>query len=154
MTEIYTEALCPTVADTQALAGRLAALLRPGDLIVLCGGLGAGKTAFTAGLAVGLGVEEPVLSPSFVLVRRYESGFMPLTHVDVYRLGSINEFEDLEVLEMAQDGVLVVEWGDAVEADLPEDRLRVEFEVEGDGARVIHLRGIGSWVDRPLTELI
>jgi tRNA threonylcarbamoyladenosine biosynthesis protein TsaE len=77
-------------------------LLNPGDVVVLKGGLGAGKTLFTGGLAAGLGVEEQVVSPSFVLVREYRSGFMPLIHVDVYRLGSINEFDDLDVFEMAK----------------------------------------------------
>jgi tRNA threonylcarbamoyladenosine biosynthesis protein TsaE len=145
---------CPTLADTQALAARLAPLVRPGDVLILCGGLGVGKTAFAAGLAAGLGVEEPVLSPSFVLVRQYLSGFIPLTHVDVYRLGTLNEFDDLEVLELAAPGVLVVEWGDAVETGLPEDRLRVELEMESDGTRVIHLRGAGSWAGRPLAEAV
>ena len=106
------EVRCPEAADTQAFAGRLASTLRPGDVIVLVGGLGAGKTLFTGGLASGLGVEEPVVSPSFVLVRQYSSGFMALVHVDVYRLGSLNEFDDLDVFELAEEGVLVIEWGD------------------------------------------
>jgi tRNA threonylcarbamoyladenosine biosynthesis protein TsaE len=147
------EVRCPTVADTQALAGRVAALLRPGDLVTLIGGLGAGKTAFTAGLAAGLGVEEPVVSPSFVLVRQYRSGFIPLTHADVYRLESINEFEDLDVFETAGDGVLVIEWGDAVEGSLPGDQLRVEFDVGPDESRTLRLTGLGSWSDRPLEVL-
>ncbi|MCI0544486.1 MAG: tRNA (adenosine(37)-N6)-threonylcarbamoyltransferase complex ATPase subunit type 1 TsaE [Actinobacteria bacterium] len=147
------EIVCPTLADTQALAARVAALVRPGDVLVLSGGLGAGKTSFTAGLAAGLGVEEPVVSPTFVLVRRYRSGFMPLTHVDVYRLGSINEFDDLEVFELARDGVLVIEWGDAVDAAIPEDQLRVMFTVGEDGSRTIGLLPFGSWSQRPLEVL-
>ncbi len=144
---------CPQPADTLALAGRLAPLLRPGDVLILKGGLGAGKTLFTAGLAAGLGVEELVASPSFVLMRQYDSGFMPLVHVDVYRLGSLNEFEDLDVLETARDGVLVVEWGDAVEAGLPHDHLRVEFQVSEDGTRDITLVPTGAWAGRAL-ELV
>jgi tRNA threonylcarbamoyladenosine biosynthesis protein TsaE len=144
---------CPDPADTQALAGRLAPLLVPGDVVVLAGGLGAGKTLFTSGLAAGLGVEEQVASPSFVLVRPYLTGFMPLIHVDVYRLGSMNEFDDLDVFEPARDGVLVIEWGDAVENHLPEDHLRVEFEVEDDGTRVITLMPVGSWAKRSLGVL-
>ncbi|MCI0426313.1 MAG: tRNA (adenosine(37)-N6)-threonylcarbamoyltransferase complex ATPase subunit type 1 TsaE [Actinobacteria bacterium] len=147
------EIVCPTLADTQALAARVAALVRPGDVLVLSGGLGAGKTSFTAGLAAGLGVEEPVVSPTFVLVRRYRSGFMPLIHVDVYRLGSINEFDDLEVFELARDGVLVIEWGDAVDAAIPEDQLRVMFTVGEDGSRTIGLLPFGSWSQRPLEVL-
>ena len=98
-------------------------------------------------------MEEPVTSPTFILMREYRSGFMPLIHVDVYRLGSLNEFEDLEVLDVARDGVLVVEWGDAVEPGLPSDHLRVEFEVDDDGTRTITLVPMGSWNGRSL-ELV
>ena len=144
---------CPEPADTMALAGRLAALLRPGDVVILEGGLGAGKTLFTSGLAAGLGVDEPVASPTFVLMRQYRSGFIPLVHVDVYRLGSLNEFEDLDVLEVAGNGVLVVEWGDAVEGGLPADHLRVRIEVDDDETRRITMVPVGSWTKRSL-ELV
>ena len=144
------EARCPTEADTRAVASKLAASLRPGDVVLLAGGLGSGKTLFTGGLAAGLGVEEPVVSPSFVLVRRYLTGFLPLVHVDVYRLSSINEFEDLDVFELAADGVLVIEWGDALEGAVPEDHLMVDFTVEPDATRVLRLVPSGSWVDRDL----
>lgn len=147
------EVRCPTEADTAAFAARLAPLMRPGDVVLLSGGLGVGKTRFAAGLAVGLGVEEQVVSPSFVLVRRYDSGFLPLIHVDVYRLSSVNEFDDLDVLEMAAEGVLVIEWGDAVEPVVPEDHLRVEFEVEDDETRIIRLIPSGSWEHRELAEV-
>jgi tRNA threonylcarbamoyladenosine biosynthesis protein TsaE len=144
------EIACPTESDTRAVAAKLAANLRPGDIILLAGGLGVGKTLFTSGLAVGLGVEEQVLSPSFVLVRQYRSGFLPLVHVDVYRLGSVNEFADLEVLDLAADGVVVIEWGDAVEGQLPEDHLRIDFVVEDDDTRLLRLVPSGSWLERDL----
>lgn len=147
------EVRCPTEADTRALAGRLAAVIRPGDVVLLVGGLGSGKTLFTGGLAAGLGVDEPVVSPSFVLVRQYRSGFIPIVHVDVYRLSSLNEFDDLDVFELSRDGVLVVEWGDAVEPALPEDHLKVGFEVESDGARVLSLVPAGDWVTRDLDTI-
>jgi tRNA threonylcarbamoyladenosine biosynthesis protein TsaE len=101
-------------------------------------------------MATGLGVEEQVVSPSFVLVRRYDSGFMPVVHIDVYRLGSLNEFDDLDVFEMSRDGVLVIEWGDAVDPALPEDHLRVEFTVLEDETRVLGLVPSGDWVGRDL----
>ncbi|MFO7299273.1 MAG: tRNA (adenosine(37)-N6)-threonylcarbamoyltransferase complex ATPase subunit type 1 TsaE [Actinomycetes bacterium] len=145
--------VCPEPADTMALARKVAALLRPGDVIVLSGGLGAGKTLFTGGLAAGLGVEEPVTSPTFILMRQYRGGFIPLYHVDVYRLGSLNEFDDLEVVELARDGVLVVEWGDAVESELPADHLRIEIEAQEDGSRKITLIPVGSWAQRSM-ELV
>lgn len=144
------EVRCPSESDTEAFAGRLASALRPGDTVVLAGGLGVGKTLFTRGIAAGLGVEEPVVSPSFVLVRQYNSGFLPIVHVDVYRLGSLNEFDDLDVFELAKGGVLVIEWGDAVESALPESHLRVDFTVEPDESRVLRLVPSGDWSDRDL----
>lgn len=144
------EVSCPGPDDTEALGSRIASNLRPGDVLVLAGGLGVGKTLFTRGIATGLGVEEPVVSPSFVLVRQYRSGFLPVIHADVYRLASMNEFDDLEVLELARDGVLVIEWGHAVESALPIDHLRVEFTVDDDGSRTLRFVGVGSWAEREL----
>lgn len=144
------EVRCPTPEDTEALGGRLASSLRPGDIVLLAGGLGCGKTLFTRGVATGLGVDEPVVSPSFVLVRVYSSGFMPVVHVDVYRLGSMNEFDDLDVLEMSSNGLLIIEWGEAVESALPEDHLRIDFEIEEDESRVLRFVGHGDWAERDL----
>jgi tRNA threonylcarbamoyladenosine biosynthesis protein TsaE len=144
------EIRCPTEADTRAVGRKLAATLRPGDIVVLAGGLGVGKTLFTSGLAAGLGVEERVVSPSFLLVRRYRSGFLPLVHVDVYRLGSLNEFDDLEVFDLAADGAVVIEWGDALEGVIPEDHLRIDFVVEADGTRLLRLLPGGAWAERDL----
>lgn len=147
------EVRCVKPDDTELLGGRVAASLRPGDIVVLAGGLGAGKTLFTKGLASGLGVEESVVSPSFVLVREYKSGFIPLFHADVYRLASINEFDDLDVLEMSKDGVLVIEWGGAVESALPPDHLRIEFEINEDDSRTLRFKSEGSWAMRELDSL-
>lgn len=122
--------------------------------MVLDGPLGSGKTLFTQGLAAGLGVEEPVVSPSFVLMRQYRSGFIPIVHVDVYRLGSLNEFADLDAFELAEDGVLVIEWGQAVEAVVPTDHLHIEFVVEEDDTRVLRLTPGGSWRTRNLDALV
>ncbi len=146
--------VCPTEADTMAVASRLAAETRPGDIVVLKGGLGSGKTRFAGGLAAGLGVEEQVVSPTFVLMREYRSGFLPVFHVDVYRLGSVHEFDDLDVLERAADGVLVIEWGDAVASALPGDVLTVELEVADDGARRLRFDPSGSWADRDLARVV
>lgn len=148
------EVHCPSPADTESLGGRLAAEIRPGDIVVLSGGLGVGKTLFTRGLATGLGVEEEVTSPSFVIAREYRSGFMPLVHVDVYRLGSFNEFDDLDVFEAARDGVLVIEWGEAVESAVGSDHLRIEFEVAEDESRTLRLVPSGDWSRRPMESLL
>jgi len=142
-----------SVADTRQFGRHLAALAHPGDVILLEGGLGAGKTAFVSGLAEGLGVTEMVTSPSFVLVKRYDDGFLPLLHVDVYRLGSTAEFEDLGVIEAAADGVLVIEWGDAVASIVPDSHLVVAFEIIDEDTRRLTLTPAGTWTDRRLEEL-
>ena len=144
--------VCPTAEDTYAVATRLAPLLRAGDVITLSGPLGCGKTLFTGGLAAALGVDGPIPSPTFVLARQYDDGFLPLVHADVYRLGSYNEFLDLGVLDAAADGVLVVEWGEAVESLLPE-HLLVRFEVGPDGERLLTFTAPVSWQTRPLQEV-
>lgn len=144
---------CATEVETRAVAARLASLCRPGDVIVLSGGLGAGKTTFVGGLADGLGVEEDITSPTFVLMRTYRSGFLPLIHVDVYRIGSSLEFDDLEAFEIGRDGVVAIEWGDVIGAALPPDRLGVELTMEPDGSRVVALKPLGAWNDRPLSEV-
>lgn len=140
--------------ETRAIGRRLASFLGPGDVVLLAGELGAGKTAFAAGLAEGLGIEEPVTSPSFMLVRRYSGGFTPLTHADVYRVGSLNELDDLDLFEGSRDGVLIVEWGNSVVAAMPEDHLRVELEVTGPTDRVVRLVPSGDWVTRSLKEIV
>jgi tRNA threonylcarbamoyladenosine biosynthesis protein TsaE len=139
-------------AETLALGRHLAALLRAGDIILLAGGLGAGKTLLAAGIGEGLGVEEPLTSPSFILARAHE-GFMPVVHADVYRLGSSAEFEDLDLPEQAHNGVLLIEWGDVVAHGLPVDHLLVQIEVKDETGRKISISPSGSWVDRPLGEL-
>lgn len=139
--------------STRDIGRRLAALVRPGDVVELVGPMGAGKTVFVTGLAEGLGVEERVTSPTFVIMRSYRSGFLPLVHVDAYRLGSFGEFDDLGVFDEAAEGVLIIEWGDIVAAGLPEDRLTVRFERSGESTRVISLEPAGSWLERPLREV-
>lgn len=146
--------VCPQEADTLAAAGRLAAEVQPGDVVVLKGGLGSGKTRFASGLATALGVEEQVVSPSFILMREYRSGFLPVIHVDVYRLGSINEFDDLDVFERAADGVLVIEWGDAVVSALPSDLLIVEFDVDENETRTLRFLPTGRWAQRDFSRVV
>lgn len=142
------EVCCRLPADTANLGVRLAPMLEAGDIVLLVGELGSGKTLFVAGLAAGLGVEEMVTSPSFVFVRQYRTGFLPLTHADIYRLRTRNEFEDLDLVAAAEDGVLVIEWGDAIEAELPGDHLRIDFEVDADEARTISFIPSGRWASR------
>ena len=149
MIEVRTDA----PSETLALGQRLASLLQPGDVVLLNGRLGTGKTLLTSGIAEGLGITVPVASPSFILSRRYDDGFLPLTHADVYRLGSIAEFEDLELEEDAADGVLVIEWGQAVAPAVTEDRLEIAIEIDGDSSRTFRFEPHGEWRSRPLEEL-
>jgi tRNA threonylcarbamoyladenosine biosynthesis protein TsaE len=144
------EARTTSVEDTRALAAELAPLARPGDLIVLAGDLGTGKTAFVQGFARGLGVVEQVTSPAFVLVRSYE-GRLPLTHLDVYRLDHLQELVDIGIAELLDGGgVTLIEWGDVVTPVLPADFLEVRLALaEPDDHRVVSIRSVGgSWPPR------
>ncbi len=144
--------LCRTAAETMAVGRRLAGLLWAGDVVLIEGELGAGKTTFVAGLAEGLGVDEPIISPTFILMRTYP-GLLSLTHADVYRLETLAEIEDLELTEASMDGVLAVEWGTAIEQWMPASHLVVRLLVEDGDSRRIELIPHGSWATRPLAEL-
>lgn len=104
--------------STRELASRLAGAARRGDVIVLQGALGAGKTTFAQGFARGLGVGVPVTSPTFTLVRQYPCTLGQLVHVDVYRLDHLAEVADLGLADLVEDGVALVEWGDVARAAL------------------------------------
>lgn len=116
---------------TAALGGVVARLLGPGDVVVLAGPLGAGKTRFVQGLAAGLDVPGRVTSPTFVLVRRHP-GRVPLVHVDAYRLDDAAALTTLDDDVLAEDVVTCIEWGGNVAGALPEDRLDVTIVVDGD----------------------
>lgn len=114
-------------AETEAAAERLGARLRAGDLLLLEGPLGAGKTTFVRGLARGLGVEGTVQSPTFQLLRRHR-GRPALVHVDLYRLAAAAELADLGLEEQLEDAVVVIEWGDRLLGDAPARRARIRLE--------------------------
>jgi len=142
-----------SVATTHAIAGVIAGLVRPRDIIVLAGDMGAGKTAFTVGFTRALGVSEDdqVSSPTFTLVHSYNSGRIPVLHADLYRLNSMAEVADLGVREQVDLGaVALVEWGD-VAADVIGDSLTIELshDEDDDDARdiVISVDGHG-WDSR------
>ena len=128
-----------TPEATRAVAAALGELLVAGDLVLLVGDLGAGKTVFAQGLARGLGVDEPVTSPTFTIVQEYE-GRVPLKHVDVYRLDRIQDLHDLGFDELVDDGVTAVEWGDLVEQAVPAEHLVVRIRPgDADTERVLDL---------------
>jgi tRNA threonylcarbamoyladenosine biosynthesis protein TsaE len=123
----------PTAETMKSFAGTLSELLRAGDLLVLSGDLGAGKTTFTQGLGDGLGVRGPITSPTFVIARTHPSLVEgpPLVHVDAYRLGDAAEIDDLDLDATTDDAVTVVEWGEGLAEQLSESWLHVRIEVRG-----------------------
>lgn len=139
-----------SVDATRSVGEALAGLARPGDILVLAGDLGAGKTAFVQGFGRGLGVEERITSPTFTLVHVYD-GRVPVHHLDVYRLEQLSETLDLGIPEMLDEGgVVLIEWGDAILPVLPHDYLEVRLTFgEGDDDRRIELRAVGpAWSRR------
>lgn len=149
-----------SVDETRELAAALAELARAGDLLLLVGDLGAGKTAFTQGFGAALGIDDLITSPTFTLVNSYV-GRLEMHHLDVYRLDGLAEFEDLGMAEMLDDGgVTVIEWGDAVAPALPADYLEVRVAFDevavaldptgaSDDVRVLELVPVGPrWAAR------
>ena len=119
--------LCPE--DTFALGKELGEKAKPGDVICLDGDLGVGKTVFTQGFAAGLGITEPVNSPSFTIVQQYDEGRLPLYHFDVYRIGDISEMDEVGYEDLFfGDGVCLIEWSGLIEEILPEHRTTVTIE--------------------------
>jgi tRNA threonylcarbamoyladenosine biosynthesis protein TsaE len=141
----------PTVDDTRALGVKLAGNLRAGDLILLVGPLGAGKTALTQGIGAGLGVKAPVTSPTFVISRVHRDGRLPLVHVDAYRVGGRLELDDLDLDASVEDSVTVVEWGEGIAEQLSDSYLEIHLDrLDGDDeTRVARLVGVGGdWAER------
>ncbi|QXJ26714.1 tRNA (adenosine(37)-N6)-threonylcarbamoyltransferase complex ATPase subunit type 1 TsaE [Actinomadura graeca] len=134
---------------------RLAGLLRPGDLLVLTGDLGAGKTTLTQGIGEGLKVRGPITSPTFVIARVHPSlaGGPPLVHVDAYRLGGFAELDDLDLDASVEESVTIVEWGEGLAEGLADDRLEMIIS-RGDGPgeeRRVRITGVGDrWSDLEL----
>ena len=145
--------------DTKNLAAHLADLVQPGDLLLLVGDLGAGKTTFAQGFAAALGIREPVTSPTFTLAREYH-GRLLLHHLDVFRLDQISEVLDLGLPELLDsDGVILIEWGDTIRQALPNDYLEVALTFIEDGSsppdeRVVVLTSVGSGWQARSHELI
>jgi tRNA threonylcarbamoyladenosine biosynthesis protein TsaE len=143
------EHVLPTPEDTHALGRALGGILRPGDLVVLVGPLGAGKTALTQGIGAGLGVGEPVTSPTFVIARVHRGGRIPLVHVDAYRLGGVADVEDLDLDASTDESVTVVEWGQGLVEQLADEHLEVRLERRDDDVRTAVLVPHGpGWKER------
>jgi tRNA threonylcarbamoyladenosine biosynthesis protein TsaE len=143
-----------TVADTRDFGRRLAAVLRAGDLVILDGPLGAGKTVLAQGIGAGLGVRGAVTSPTFVIARVHQpdperGGRFPLVHVDAYRLAGIAEVNDLDLDTSLEDAVTIVEWGEGKVEQLSDAHLVVLLRRREDDVREVDLVGVGSdWPHR------
>ena len=130
-----------TPAETETAGERLAAILRPGDVVALTGDLAAGKTRFTAGLARGLGLADPVTSPTFAIAHEYREGRVPLFHFDMYRLSSSEELYDIGWEDyLASGGVCAVEWSENVADAMPENAFFVDIRILDDTTRRITIR--------------
>lgn len=145
----------PTEADTVALGERLGATLRAGDLVLLAGPLGAGKTVLVRGIAAGMGVRGQVSSPTFVIARVHRPGpagtGVPLVHVDAYRLGDdLDQLDGLDLDTDLVDAAVVVEWGEGVAEALSTDHLLVRLHRRDDDVREAELVPHGAWRDRDL----
>ena len=135
--------LSNSVEETEALGAELAGRLEPGDVVAFTGDLGAGKTAFTRGLARGLGITDRITSPTFTIVNEYEGGRLPLFHFDMYRLGSSDELFDIGWEDyLSRNGVCAVEWSEIVDDAIEGDAIRVDIRRgAADSQRIITIKG-------------
>ena len=142
------------LADTVAIARELSAFLRVGDIVVLAGDMGAGKTAFAQAVCEALGVDEAVTSPTFNLVHSYAGLDLKVHHADLYRLSRTDEVEDLALDELARTGAVLVEWGD-IGDDIIGDHLEIRLATgEDEGSRDIALRSAGRRWDARWDKLL
>lgn len=140
--------------ETEQLGIAIGECVSAGDVIILSGDLGAGKTTFTKSLALGLGIEQMIKSPTYTIIREYQTGRLPLYHMDVYRIGG--ETDELGLDEYFEgDGVSVVEWGQLLEENLPEDYLTIFFEkdLKNVEKRMITIKPHGRQAEKLLQKI-
>jgi len=148
MTRTHTEIVLPTAEDTERFGERLGAELAAGDLVLLSGPLGAGKTVVARGIGRALGVSGPVTSPTFVIAREHPPGpggrGVSLVHVDAYRLGGAAELDDLDLDTDLAEAVVVIEWGEGLAEALSERHLLVRLQRRADDSRVAVVTRVGG----------
>lgn len=142
-----------SMEQTEKLGAIVGKLLLKGDFLALTGDLGAGKTAFTKGVAKGLGIDTEVASPTFTIINEYHGRDINLAHMDVYRLKNPEELENIGFYDYLQDFVVVMEWADKVKEILPEEVLWVDFKVLGENKRQIKFSSKSAHYDSIIEEL-
>ena len=133
-----------SAAATRKLGERIGRMLRAGDVVLLSGELGAGKTVLAQGIGRGMGVADPIKSSSFVIMNEYDGESLRLYHADLYRLEDPMQVAELALPELAATGVLVIEWPERAEAELPEEHLAVRLAYDGATGRTVEVEGRGA----------
>ncbi len=135
---------CATPGATRKLGERIGRMLHAGDVVLLSGELGAGKTVLAQGIGRGLGVADPIKSSSFVIMNEYEGASLRLYHADLYRLEDPEQVAELALEELASNGVLVIEWPERAPAEMPPEHLLVRLAYDGAKARTVEIEGVGA----------
>ena len=132
--------------DTKKIAFKMASMLKKGDLIVLCGDLGSGKTKFTEGFLTYFGLEDEISSPTFTIVNEYKTTKFPIFHFDVYRLSDVSEFYEIGGEEYFENGICLIEWGELISDALPSDFMHITFEKDSknEDLRILNIQTYGN----------
>ena len=141
--------------DTKKLAIKMASMLKKGDLIVLCGELGSGKTKFTEGFLTYFGLENEISSPTFTIVNEYKKDDINIYHFDVYRLEDSSEFYAIGGDEYFENGICLIEWGELIEDALPNEYIKIDFSRDdsNENERILNIRSIGNKYDNIIDSL-
>ena len=136
-----------TPQETFEVGKKIGENAKPGQIYTLTGDLGVGKTVFTQGVAAGLGITEPICSPTFTIIQEYESGRLPLYHFDVYRLEDVDEFYAIGGDEYFSKGICIIEWGELIEQALPNNYMKINFtrNFENENDRCLELDFHGNF---------
>lgn len=141
--------------DTKKLAIKMASMLKKGDLIVLCGELGSGKTKFTEGFLTYFGLENEISSPTFTIVNEYKKDDINIYHFDVYRLEDSSEFYAIGGDEYFENGICLIEWGELIEDALPNEYIKIDFSRDdsNENERILNIQSIGNKYDNIIDSL-
>ena len=141
--------------DTKKLAMKMASMLKKGDLIVLCGELGSGKTKFTEGFLTYFGLENEISSPTFTIVNEYKKDDINIYHFDVYRLEDSSEFYAIGGDEYFENGICLIEWGELIEDALPNEYIKIDFSRDdsNENERILNIQSIGNKYDNIIESL-